>query len=98
MQALWLGVALFALGVGALVVGAAIEFDQRRQSGPIAFTPTLQYALMSGLLAAMGMATLRLAYPWIHGWCSPVAFVLALAFGIWLLGAVARHAETKRQR
>ena len=95
----WPAFLLMALALAALAAGAIIEHGQRSESGPIAITPTLQYALAAALVAGFGVAFLRLARgPSVAWWYCVAAFLLVLVLGVWLIGAAGSWAERKKRR
>lgn len=94
-----LGYFFLTLSAAALLFGVLIEHQQRSETGPVAIVPTLPHAVASGLCAAIGVAALCIARnrsaAW---WLPPVAFVLVLMLGTWLIIAVGARAERRRQR
>jgi hypothetical protein len=90
----WPGVVLIALAILQIVFGAAIEYGQRRERGPVAMAPTLHHALGASLFASLGFAELALAKSaFVRWWFAPVAFVFTLAVGVAAIVAAGRHAE-----
>ena|SRR5258705_2761643 len=91
------GVCSVCLSVAALLAGMAIEYEQRRESGPVALVPTLQYAGAFGLLLVIGLTVLHLAREWPdRWWWIPIFGLAAMAVGGWAIAGAGRMAERRR--
>ena len=94
----WPALILAVFAGVALTTGAVIEYRQRSSSGPVAVVPTLPHAFGAAVLAGLALAVLRVARnPSVAWWHSPLAFVLVLAVGVWLIIAVGNRAERNRK-
>jgi hypothetical protein len=82
-----------------LVVSATMEYRQRSERGPVAVVPTLPHAFAAAMLAGLAVAYLRMARsPGVAGWHSPVAFVVVLGLGVFLILLAGRRGERDRDR